>query len=145
MKPALFLILLLIPLSLLTGFVPEAEFPEEALSRESLKKEIAKYDFKYPDLIYRQAIIESGLTSSLAVNHNNLMGMFHPKKRHTTSKGKSKNGYATYETWQDCVEDRYIYDTLYLKHHSRDSYLDYLERVYCGFPGYRHALLKVKY
>lgn len=144
-RKLIIVLLVFCPLTILQGFVPPYVPEPEKLSKESLKREIEKHNFRFPDLIYRQAIIESGLNSPLAKKHNNIFGMFHPVKRHTTSKGKSKNGYATYESWQESVRDRYIYDTLFLKNHSRDNYLSYLERVYCGFPGYKKALLSVRY
>lgn len=66
-------------------------------------------------LIIAQAKHESGnFTNRLSRKHNNVFSMQHPKKRKTTSLGplaraEGRNGYASYASVEDAVEDLLLY------------------------------------
>lgn len=48
-------------------------------------------------------------TSNLFVNHHNLFGMKHPKKRKTTSIGQTSSGFASYNTEEEAILDLVYY------------------------------------
>jgi uncharacterized FlgJ-related protein len=92
----------------------------------------------YPDIVFCQSVIESGhYKSKICKSNNNLFGMKQPKKRKTISKG-AKNGYASYDNWVESIKDYKIWQDINLKGNkiSRNGYLNYLRRVYCGCKNY---------
>lgn len=107
-----------------------------------LQEEIDKYDFKFPDIIIAQAQLESGFKSTILKEQNNLFGMRHPRKRKTLSKGSSR-GYARFDTWQDSVEDRYLYELdMFRGVKTRAEYIDKLKN-YSKSSAYIEVLLKI--
>lgn len=108
-------------------------------------KEIKKNNIKFADIVFCQSIIESGhYKSKIFKSNNNLFGMKHPKKRKSLSKG-NKNGYASYNNWQESIKDYKIWQDINLHNGdiSRNGYLNYLKRVYCGCPNYIKLINKV--
>lgn len=120
-----------------------AEVNEEinsSFTREALIEEIKCHGFQYPDLILAQAVLESGhFKSTVFKENNNLFGMKQPRKRYTLCKGSNLN-HGVYDNWKISVEDRMIYDTLYLKDMSRTQYLKFLDKVYCKSGDYSGKL-----
>ena len=105
----------------------------EELSYDSLYQEIVKNNIEYPEIVWSQAILESGNFKSEVFNsNNNLFGMKFPRKRSTTSVG-SNRGYAKYESWKESVKDYKLYQTHYFKDKkiNRSEYFRHLNRVYC--------------
>lgn len=107
------------------------------ITKESLV-ELLEQCAWYPDFIYAQVVIESGMgTSSLANRANNLVGMKFPKSRATTASGKTSSGYATYKNWQLCVLDKVLWERL--KHPkgkpSESEYIK-LHKIYAEDAGY---------
>lgn len=78
-----------------------------SLTRKMVWRYIKSTRMLFPHIVYKQAILESGLTSQLAKNNNNLLGMRLPHLRRTTATG-TRNGYAVYPTWQACIDDYHI-------------------------------------
>jgi uncharacterized FlgJ-related protein len=116
------------------------ELINSSFTREALIEEIKCHDFKYPDLILAQAVLESGhFKSSVFKENNNLFGMRQPRKRFTLCKGSNLN-HGVYDNWKISVEDRMIYDTLYLKDLTRTQYLKFLDNVYCKSGYYSRTL-----
>ena len=135
---------IIIALFVLTSHINKNEGGNEetnlSFSKEALIEEIKYQKFKYPDLILAQAILESGnFTSVIFKKNNNLFGMRQPKKRYTLCNGSNLN-YALYDNWKLSVEDRMIYDTLYLKNMNRNQYLKFLGNVYCKHGDYAGKL-----
>lgn len=111
-----------------------------SFTREALIEEIKCHGFKYPDLILAQAVLESGhFKSTVFKENNNLFGMRQPRKRYTLCKGSNLN-HGVYDNWKVSVEDRMIYDTLYLKDMTRTQYLRFLDNVYCKSGYYSRTL-----
>lgn len=54
-------------------------------------------------------------------------------------KGSNLN-HGVYDNWKVSVEDRMIYDTLYLKDMTRTQYLRFLDNVYCKSGYYSRTL-----
>ncbi len=110
---------------------------------DALVDEIKCHDFKYPDIILAQAILETGhFKSAVFKENNNIFGMKQPKKRYTLCSGTNLNhGY--FENWKQSIEDRFIYDTLYLKDMSRVQYKKYLDKVYAKGKNYSGKIEKI--
>lgn len=72
-------------------------------------------DAWYPDILLKQAKIESGnYKSNVYVNSCNLYGMRKVGKRNTTQRGVY-NGYGVYDNWCLSVLDRMLWDVFYFK------------------------------
>ena len=62
--------------------------------QEGLKEALEYYNVKYPDIIYAQAILETGhFKSNLCINNNNLFGLYDSKNKK----------YYTFDHWKDCI------------------------------------------
>lgn len=91
----------------------------------------------YPDILLKQAKIESGnYASAICKTNNNLYGMRRVYKRQTTQSGEN-NGYGTYNNWCLSVLDRLLWDMFVFKNEKpdRNTYLKAL-RVYAEDPDY---------
>jgi len=104
---------------------------------------IDRLPFKYPEIVKAQALIESGNFKSPVFKQNlNSFGMRQAMQRTTTATGSNLN-HATYNTAEDCVIDRLLYETKYLHGLSRTEYLSYLDRSYAEAGGYDKVLEKI--
>lgn len=115
------------------------------LNYNNVYKEIRKHNIEFSDIVFCQAILESGhFKSKIAKNNNNLFGMRHPQKRKTESRG-SRYKYAIFDNWQDSVKDYKLWQTNFLKNRyiSRSAYMNYIENTYCGYSNYILNLNKI--
>jgi flagellum-specific peptidoglycan hydrolase FlgJ len=116
------------------------------ISKENLYKKIVESGVLFPEIVFSQAILESGhFKSRLFLKNNNLFGMKIPRKRKTFAIGKGKSGYAKYSHWTKSVDD-YIEWQKYLlkdKSISKESYLRKLSKIYCTNPGYVKRLRQI--
>lgn len=115
------------------------------LNYNNVYKEIRKHNIEFSDIVFCQAILESGhFKSKIANNNNNLFGMRHPKKRITKSKG-SRYKYAIFDNWQDSVSDYKLWQINFLRERyiSRGDYMNYIEKKYCGYSNYIIKLNKI--
>jgi hypothetical protein len=65
----------------------------------------------YPEILLKQAKLESGnYTSDVFNNTNNLYGMKKVGKRQTTQLKSTYNGYGCYTNWCESVLDRMLWD-----------------------------------
>lgn len=145
-KYILFGLLILVAPFILSSLKSEEDNNElinESFTRDALIEEIKCHDFKYPDIILAQAVLESGhFKSAVFKENNNLFGMKLPRKRYTLCTGTNLNhGY--FENWKVSLEDRFIYDTLYLKDMTRTQYKKYLDRVYAKGKNYSGKIEKI--
>ena len=103
---------------------------KNSFSIERLKLEIYRSGFKFPDIVYAQAIIESShFKSPVYKENNNIFGMKEARSRLTLAIGTNLN-HAQYNNWIDAVKDRLIYEALYLNDLNRSEYLTYLDKTY---------------
>jgi flagellum-specific peptidoglycan hydrolase FlgJ len=140
MKSKLFMILavfLLLPIKVITKGTP---LRIHEPSKEELYEHIVDLGIKFPDIVFAQAMIESGeLTSNLFKTANNMFGMKHPSIRKTTAKGKTKGGFSKYEDWSFGVYDYFLWQEYMLRNRkniTRNQYLELLGRVYAKDPYY---------
>lgn len=62
--------------------------------QEGLKEALEYYNIKHPNIIYAQAILETGhFKSNLCINNNNLFGLYDSKNKK----------YYTFDHWKDCI------------------------------------------
>ena len=110
---------------------------------EKVKNIIDRLNLKHPDIVLAQCILESGrFESGLTKTNNNLLGMKHPAQRPTLSKGK-KNGFAHFDSWEDCIVDYAIWQSIYTRKLSRDEYLDYLSTIYDCNKNYKSIVIDI--
>ena len=123
----------------------------EKLTHESLYNEILEQNLEFPDVVFAQAIIESGnFKSDICRNNYNLFGMRKPKSRKTTAVGV-RRGYAVYEDYGFSVSDYGLYQDRVLskKKYTKSQYISYLGKKYARNPKYvseiKKTMVKYKY
>lgn len=77
---------------------------------------------RFPHIVFKQAIMESGLVSDIALVNHNIFGMRLPRVRATTAIG-SRNGYAVYSSWQSSVDDYALFQKGFTGSSESDYYL----------------------
>lgn len=116
------------------------------ISKEELVYfEILSQNIEYPDIVFAQAILESGyMSSTIYLENNNLFGMRFPERRPTVALYPNK-GYSLYECWIKSIEDYKIFqDFLFRKRKkTRDEYFDYLSRLYAEDSNYVFFVKKI--
>jgi hypothetical protein len=115
------------------------------LNKQNLLETIKNCNIDHPDIVYAQAMLESGnLKSKLVKTNNNLFGMRKPKIRKTTAT-ESKYKYAKYDHWTSSVEDYKLWqDYLFRKKRmTRKEYLKYLQIRYSETPNYINRVMKI--
>lgn len=116
------------------------------ISHKNLYNAIVESGIKFPEIVFIQAIIESGnFESRLFKNHNNLFGMRFPRVRETTATGKNKRGYARYKNWDDSVLDYYFWQSFFLRKKgasNKEEYLDLLDDIYAEDESYVSVIKK---
>lgn len=117
----------------------------EEISYSNLYKEILKSGLKFPEVVFAQALLESGhFSSEVFKSENNLFGMKYPRQRTTTSLKKGKTGYANYIHWSSSVHDYKLWQSNMISNRgkmNREEYLKLLGRVYAEDKKY---ILKLK-
>jgi uncharacterized FlgJ-related protein len=145
----IFLILILFFSSTITSYSvnPEQEKKIREISKIALWETINSMDIYHPEIVFAQAILETGtFTSSIFKRNNNLFGMKMPSKRPTVAKKpKKKGGYAIYNDWQQSVEDYKLYQSYLFRKEKfgKTKYFNYLDKIYCQNQGYSNKLKKI--
>lgn len=113
-------------------------------SVEKFKNEIKKKNFKFPHIIYAQAVLETGyFKSEVFRQNNNLFGMKQAKQRVNTAVETQLN-HAYYENWRESLEDYGYYYCSYLnKINTEEEYFNYLAQNYAESPQYVKRLKKI--
>ena len=120
---------------------------KESITKESLYEQIMKYGIKFPDVVFAQAVLESGqFTSKLFKSANNLFGMKIPTKRESSAIGQTKSGYSKYDDWNFSVYDYFLWQDYMFKKKSdltKKEYLALLGKVYAEDKRYVSSLKRV--
>lgn len=112
-------------------YVPtEAIIIKETKTEEEIFEMVDRMPFKHKDIIKAQILIETGHFKDNVFKHNNnLFGMRLARQRLTLATGDNLK-HAVFETVEESLYDRLIYEALYLNKFNRDEYLKFLNRVY---------------
>ena len=97
----------------------------------------------YPEILLKQAKIESGnYSSNIYNNTNNLYGMRKVGKRQTTQLKNTYNGYGCYTNWCESVLDRMLWDVFYFKNEkpTEEEYLKAMG-IYAEDTSYQTKIL----
>lgn len=112
-------------------------------SKKELKKYIKHLNLKHPDIVYAQAVLESGnFNSYIFKNNNNIFGMKEAQVRNNTARG-SVNGHAYYSNWRQSVIDYALFQSTYMRKLNREEYFRYLDRNYARDPNYSKKLKQI--
>lgn len=120
---------------------------ENQITYEKLYEQILESGIKFPEVVFAQAVLETGhFKSQLFKDANNLFGMKVPKKRETLAIGKKKGGYAVFENWESSVSDYHLWQGYMLRNRTiktQKEYLSLLDRVYSSNGKYVVSLKKI--
>ncbi len=121
-------------------YIDTCSYNLDTLNISDLKKAIKDFGIKYPDIVLKQALLETGnFTSSICKENHNLFGMKHPRKRETVSLGK-KRGHAHYNHWLDSVKDYRLWqDEMY----RGGNYIAFLDKIYATDNQYVEKLINI--
>jgi len=120
---------------------------EDEINYQNLYSRILECNIKFPDIVFAQAVLETGhFRSKLFQNANNLFGMKLPKKRETVAVGKTSGGYARFESWESSVYDYSLWQNNILSKNgdlTRKQYLTMLDKIYSESKGYSKKVTKI--
>lgn len=107
----------------------------DSLTPCSLYREILKQEIAHPDIVWAQAILESGWLKKHT--NNNLFGMQKPKRRPNLVLSGSPDNYAHYMSWIDSVIDYKLWqEYCQTDKLCREAYLSFLARHYAKDKNY---------
>jgi len=108
-------------------------------SKTEVYQQIVSEGLIFPDIVFAQAILESGnFKSKVSRENNNFFGMRLAKVRKTTAIGQ-KSGYAKYISWKEGVKDYKLWQDRIIKNKpniTRDEYMSLLNRIYAQSSSY---------
>lgn len=98
--------------------------------QEGLMEALEYYKVKHPQIVYAQAVLETGhFKSDLRLNGNNLFGLYNSKKHR----------YYTFDHWKDCIIA--YKEMVQYKYKDGDDYLNFLKEIgYAEDPKYIYKL-----
>lgn len=113
-------------------------------SQQMLEDLLIQMNFKYPHIVYAQAILETGNFSSKNFKqNNNMFGMKRAKSRITTAM-ESSSTYAVYNSWEKSLIDYGLYQSRYIyRIKSESDYYSYIENNYASDPDYVSKLKNI--
>lgn len=117
---------------------------EEQFSKESLKEEIKRMNFKYPDIVYAQAIEETGrFKSAVFKQNNNLFGLKIPNLRPTLAVGENLN-HAKFKNWHDSLVEMALWQAQNTNNiYTKEEYFKLLDAIYAEKEGYSTRLKNI--
>lgn len=88
---------------------------DTTLTLKNVYQQLLNDSIKYPDIVLKQIIVETGwLKSKYCIQYNNLTGF------------RGKNGYKKYNNWKDCIKD---YKRWQDKHYKGGDYYNFLLKI----------------
>lgn len=99
------------------AIISEPDFMYQS-PREGLKEALEYFDIKNPDIVYAQAILETGnFKSNLCIYNNNLFGLYDSKNKR----------YHKFNHWTESVIA--YRDWIQYKYNLKEDYYDFLKRI----------------
>ena len=125
-------------------------FPSQAFKTNECYNDIKESvlndeTLKFKEITFSKFVLESGWFRSYKFrNYNNFTGMKYNSRKFVN--GKSKDGYAKYSSWENCLEDYKLWQLKHLKNvDSEAEYLKVLSKIYCKQnPKYISDILKIR-
>ena len=113
-------------------------------SADKLIGMIKKMNFKYPYIVYAQAILESSnFHSRIFIENHNIFGMKQAVIRITKSLG-TQYEHAYYKNWMESLDDYALYSSTYLSPLNTESeYFNYLGQNYAEDTQYVSKLKQI--
>lgn len=134
-------------LVMLTSFTTINKTESISITHELLYEQITEKNIKFPEVVFAQAVLESGhFKAQIFKTKNNLFGMRVPKKRETTAINKGKKGYAKYHSWNSSIDDYLLWQEFTLKNKNqltKTQYLSLLGKIYAKDKKYISSLKRV--
>ena len=120
------------------------DYENSNFSPQALYDYIKELNLAHPDIIFAQAVIESGHFKSVVFkNNHNLFGMKEGYRRPNTCKGVEMN-HAYYDTWKESVLDYALFQASYLRSlKTEEQYLEYLDQNYAESGNYKKTIISV--
>lgn len=99
--------------------------------QEGLIEALEYYGVKHPQIVYAQAVLETGhFKSDLCLNDNNLFGLYNSKRCK----------YHTFDHWKDCIIA--YKEMIQYKYKDGDDYLNFLKEI--GYAEDSEYICKLK-
>lgn len=99
--------------------------------KEGLEEALSYYGLEHKDIVYAQAVLETGhFKSDLCLNGNNLFGLYDSKNHR----------YYTFDHWKDCVIA--YKEMIQYKYKDGDDYLNFLKEI--GYARDSEYICKLK-
>lgn len=128
------------PIGEIINVITREEVIKSISFEDSVYNYIKSLNIKHPDVVFKQARIESGnFTSDIFKENNNMFGMKIPYKRANTIIGENK-GYAVYNNWKECILDYALYQTYSGKNMTREEYINFLGDSYAEDLEYKQKI-----
>lgn len=101
-----------------------------SFSRRNFYEYLKKINIKFPELVFTQAMKESGFKSTIWKDNHNPFGMKEANKRPNKQNG-SQHGHANYDTWKDACIDYAFYQSYVglSKVKTKEDYLQCLKEL----------------
>lgn len=122
--------------------ITKEQIVQEISFEDSVYNYILELNIQHPEVVLRQARIESGnFKSRVFLENNNMFGMKIPNKRPNMVSG-SNRGYAVYNSWQESVIDYALYQVYSGKNLSKEDYIKMLNNNYAEDTEYLNKLIE---
>jgi len=108
------------------------EHKEDPCNDETVKAYIQSLHLRFPDIVYRQVILESGhYQSPIFRDLNNLMGMEATAGRPTLGVNIGQR-FAKYNSWKESIADYALWQTTMTREaRNEEEYYYLLDKIYC--------------
>lgn len=112
--------------------VSQPEFMSKS-ANEGLKEALEFYDIQHPDIVYAQAVLETGYFKSVGcVKYNNLFGLYNSKTKRYCRFNHWTESVVAYKEW---IQQRY---------NPQEDYYRFLTRIhYASDPAYISKLKQI--
>ena len=117
---------------------------QNKFSADKLIGMIKEMNFNYPQIVYAQAILESGnFQSKIFKENHNMFGMKQAVIRITKARG-TQYDHAFYKNWIESLDDYALYSSTYLSSLKTESeYFNYLSQNYAEDTQYVSKLKQI--
>lgn len=106
-------------------------------AKDGIVEALLYYDIQHPDIVYAQAILETGnFKSKQCLEHNNLFGLYNSRKQE----------YYKFEHWTQSIifYRKYIQNRYYMMGYDDIHYYNFLQRIgYAEDPNYINKLKQI--